>query len=103
MDGLIKDSMLLQMLEWYAGAESNWVVDTSFKGRHIEEWLGKELWNEVKETFACEELDVNWSELFKTFDLYRKIATTVSQKLGYRYPIDVDKKMVSLIRGIYEN
>lgn len=60
------------------------------------------LWQEVKETYSGVDIEGNWNAPFKTFEVYRKIAVAVAQKLGYNYPIEIDRKMVKLVQKIYE-
>lgn len=103
INSFIMDKELLIMIEWYAKAKSGCIINTFFKGRHIQEWLGGEDYQRVCELFTDYNLDRNWDALFNMIDLFREMSLFVAQKYKFNYPSDIDFKMTNLLKKIRNN
>ena len=103
LDSVIKFDVLRKILEWYIEIDHNWSLKPGNVGRGLKKVLKPEIWLEVESTFAGASIEENWRALFKTTDLFRKIAISVAAKLGYEYPRELDDKVVKYllkIRGL---
>lgn len=89
--------LLLRMIEWHARVTYGMNYDTWFRGRFLEKWADPRVLKELRSAFAhYDEEDVKRA-LLAVMGLFRWLATEISEKLGYSYPIDVDKHIAKWI------
>jgi aminoglycoside 6-adenylyltransferase len=69
-------------------------------GRRLKHWLRPDLWTEVESTYAGADIKANWDAMFKTIDLFRKVAIEVAEKLGYAYSTDLDRRAVEYFEKV---
>ncbi len=55
---------------------------------------------ELEGTYAGAGAEENWDALFKTIDLYRRVAIEVGRHLGYSYPHEMDRRAVDYLRKV---
>ncbi len=82
--------LLLQMIEWH----ENVILPT---GKRMKSQVGKEIWKATKGLFARFETRESYEALLESIDLFRRLAKTVAQREGFRYPQSADRN----ITGIY--
>jgi aminoglycoside 6-adenylyltransferase len=73
------------MLEWRMEIDYNWSVKTGAYGKGLKKRLKPEIWSELESTYVGARLEENWGALFKTIDLFRKVANEVADHLRYEY------------------
>jgi aminoglycoside 6-adenylyltransferase len=100
LDGIVRFENLLPLLGWYIGANHGWNVAVGTHGHWLRRHLDKEDWEEYSQTFADSRMESNWSALAVTVNLARRIATAAATKLGYVYPIRLDRKVTTFIENI---
>jgi aminoglycoside 6-adenylyltransferase len=103
LDYVIKFDLLRRMLEWYVEIDHNWSLKPGNVGRGLKKFLEPEIWSEVESAFAGASIKENWRALFKTTDLFRKIANSVAADLGYEYLCELDDRVMKYllkIRGL---
>jgi aminoglycoside 6-adenylyltransferase len=100
LDSVIKFDVLRRMLEWSIEIDHNWSLKPGNVGRGLKKFLKPEIWPEVESTFAGASIEENWRALFKTTDLFRKIANAVAANLGYEYPHELDDRVTSYLLKI---
>jgi aminoglycoside 6-adenylyltransferase len=94
-----RNALVLQMLEWHAGAEKGWESDTWDRGRFLEEWADPRAVNGVREIFGrCDAADT-WRALFASMGVFRLLATETAHCLGYRYPLGLDQHVTDWVTG----
>ncbi len=98
----IKENYLLKMLEWYELTKHNWNYNTFYNGKHIHQWLDKQIYQILCKVFTGFDTNQNWNSLFIMIELFRDLALKVARHLQYEYPIEVDKNMSNLIKRIFE-
>jgi len=96
----VHDKYLHKIIEWYIGSENNWDVNTGTCGRYFKKFLSKENWKHYEETHTGANLYDNWESFFKAVDLFSKLARKVGKKLGYIYPVNLEKEMKSYYQKI---
>lgn len=89
--------LLLKMMEWQAQAQHGWAYNTAYLGKHMQAWVGPSIWQALHCTFAHFERDDSWASLLASMNLFRRLATDVAQRLGYPYPVDVDRNLTGFI------
>lgn len=96
-DLVIRYRLLIRMLEWYVQTYNNWECKTEVTGKGMKKLLDVDTWTQLTETFAGSDIEENWDALFKTIELFRKIATKVGNDLGYEYPCELDAKVTDYL------
>ncbi len=99
-DVVIKLDRLRRMLEWHVETGHNWSLRPGAVGRGLRKALEPEIWTQVESTFVGADLEENWEALFRTTAVFREVASTVAARLGYEYPLDMDRRMTSYLAGI---
>lgn len=86
---------LRRMLEWSIEIDRGWNWKPGHFGRGITNALDPETRAELVASYAGGEIDDLWESLFKTAALFRRVAGTVAERLGYAYPTDVDERVTT--------
>jgi aminoglycoside 6-adenylyltransferase len=102
LDYIMKFKLLRKLLEWRMEIDQNWSVKTGAYGRGLKQRLMPETWAELEATYAGAGMEENWAALFKTIDLFRRVAIEVGDHLGYGYPHDLDQRMVAYLEKVKE-
>jgi aminoglycoside 6-adenylyltransferase len=91
---------LRQMLEWRMEIDHNWSLKTGALGKGLKKHLPPAVWAEFEQTFARADINENWDAMFKTIDLFRKVALEVAAHLGYTYPETLHREMVEYFQKV---
>lgn len=106
LDANMRYDYLRRMLEWYAETLSteldhNWTIRLGLFGKGFKKLLPPEIWRELAATFVGgPQSEENWQALFRTTALFRKIAASVGERLGYAYPLDLDERVSTYLRKV---
>lgn len=100
LDNIIRFSYLEKMIEWYTASCHDWKITTNKHGRFFKHFLDSETWAELGKTFSGSNMEDNWSSLFATTKLFRKLAETVAAQLGYLYNIKVDEEIAAYLEKV---
>ncbi len=92
-----KQEYLRPMLEWHLEIDHKWTVKPGPYGRRMKKWLRPDLWAELESTYTGAGLEENWAALFKTIELFRKVAIEVGERLGYAYPHELDRRVLAYL------
>ncbi len=96
----MKQEHLRPMLEWRLEIDHQWSVKPGPYGRRLKQWLRPDLWTELECTYTGASLEANWEAVFRTVDLFRKVASQVGERLGYAYPDDLDRRVVAYVEKV---
>jgi aminoglycoside 6-adenylyltransferase len=100
LDYAMKAVNLRQMMEWRMEVDHNWSVKPGAYGKGLEKRLAPELWSELEETYTGAGIEENWDAMFRTIDLFHKVAIQVAASLGYDYPHDLDRRMTAYLHNV---
>ncbi len=89
-----------QALEWYIEIDHDWSLKPGNLGRGLKKYLSPDLWVQVETTFVGPNVEENWEALFRTAALFRTIACAVATRLGYAYPLDLDRRTLRYLSHI---
>jgi len=78
----------------------NWSVKTGAYGKGLKKRLKPEIWSELESTYVGAGLEENWDALFKTIDLFRKVAIEVADHLRYEYLQDLDRRVMEYLHKV---
>jgi aminoglycoside 6-adenylyltransferase len=98
LDYDMKHVYLRPMLEWRAELDQDWSVPIGSLSKGLKKRLPSELWSQLRDTYTGADIADNWNSLFRTMDLYRKVARDVGEALGYEYPLDLDERVTAFVQ-----
>lgn len=90
LEGPVRD-MFIVMLEWYIGMKTDFTVNTGKFGKHFEQYIEEDMWEQFKWTFSNAEYENIWESFFVMGDLFREVANEIANTYEYQYPQDDDK------------
>ena len=100
LDYAMKMIKLRQMLEWRMEIDHDWSVKPGAYGRGLKRHLTPETVLELESTYVGAREEENWDALFKTIELFRRVAIEVADHLGYAYPYDLDRRVVAYLHKV---
>jgi aminoglycoside 6-adenylyltransferase len=96
----IRTDYLIPLIEWYIANQHDWNVTTNKYGRLFKKYLTSEIWEKVERTFSGKNQNENWDALFAMADLVSEIGTDLSEKLGYEYPVKLERDIRQYLNTI---
>ena len=97
LDYVMKFQCLRRMLEWRMEIDHNWSVTPGAHGKGLKKRLGFDIWSELESTYVGAAIEENWAAMFRTINLFRKVAVEVADRLGYAYPQDLDRRVTKFL------
>ena len=91
---------LRKMLEWRMEIDHGWSVKPGAYGRGLQRYLAPETWLELESTYVGAGEEENWDAMFRTIDLYRRVAIEVGRHLGYDYPHELDRRVMEYLKKV---
>jgi aminoglycoside 6-adenylyltransferase len=102
LDGSMKGDHLRRMLEWQAEIDAGWTLRLKAHGRGLKKIVPPGLWADLEATYVGASIEDNWAAMWRTIDLFAKVARTVGTALGYPYPEDMHRRSVKYFRWVQE-
>lgn len=96
----LKSNDLRTMLELQMEIGNNWTVKPGAYGRGLKKLVRPEIWSKLEDTYVGAKIKDNWDALFATIDLFRESAIEVASHLGYKYPNDLDKRVIEYLQNV---
>ncbi|HDR8090006.1 TPA: aminoglycoside 6-adenylyltransferase, partial [Bacillus cereus] len=72
LEGPVRD-MFIVMLEWHIGMKTDFTVNTGKFGKHFEQYIEEDMWEQFKRTFSNAEYENIWESFFVMGDLFREV------------------------------
>jgi aminoglycoside 6-adenylyltransferase len=102
LDHSLKHQHLLIMLGWRIEIEHDWKLKLGPYGRGLKRWLPPDLWEQFETTYTDAEISSNWLALFRSIDVMRRVAVEVGDRLGYRYPDQLERRVIDYLRKVQD-
>ena len=102
LDHSLKHQHLLIMLGWRIEIDHDWALKLAPYGRGLKRWLPPDLWAQFEETYTGADLSSNWLALFRSIDVMRRVAVEVGDSLGYRYPEQLERRVLAYLQRVRE-
>ncbi|HYK72329.1 MAG TPA: aminoglycoside 6-adenylyltransferase [Pseudoneobacillus sp.] len=96
----INRNVLIQMIEWYVGMDTDFTLSAGKFGKNFKELLKSDEWEEFVSTYSDANYENIWNSLFQMCELFRKIAIRVANHLNYRYPYEDDKNVAEYLKKV---
>jgi aminoglycoside 6-adenylyltransferase len=100
LDLMMKHECLRPLLDWHMEIANHWAVKTGAYGKGLKKRTRPDIWADLEKTYVGADLEDNWDALFRTIDLFRRVAVEVGQHLGYDYPYALDQRAVAYLRRV---
>lgn len=95
-------TMLLKMLSWQVGLETNFSLSVGKCGKYLERYLPAEVWRQLQSTYERGNYAQLWRALFVTTELFRAAGQAVAARCGYDYPRADDQRVTAFLKRISE-
>ncbi len=91
---------LMKMLAWYVGVKTGSSKGPGYLGKNLERTLESELWDLLLATYSDASYEHTWDALFVMTKLFRRVATSVADCLGFVYPDGDDERVSAHLRHV---
>lgn len=78
-------NMLEQMLSWYIGFQTEFLVSTGKLNKYFKNYLKPEIYQKYLKTYTDSEYNNFWCAIDESFELFHDIALWVGEKIGTMY------------------
>lgn len=85
-------NMLLKMLEWKIGIETDFTISIGKNGKYLEKYLEKEIWNTLLNTYPKGNIDDIWDALLTMTNLFEQITLEVANRFNLIIRLPKSKK-----------
>lgn len=102
LDHSLKHQHLLIMFGWRIEIDHDWALKSGPYGRGLKRWLRPDLWKQFEATYTDAELNSNWTALFRSIDVMRRVAVEVGDHLGFRYPEQLERRVLAYLQKVRE-
>ncbi|MBV7504176.1 aminoglycoside 6-adenylyltransferase [Bacillus sp. sid0103] len=92
--------MLMKMLEWKVGIQTDFSISVGKCGKYLERFLSEQSWQELLSTYAKGSYEDVWRALFTMAHLFRTTAMDVAESLNFEYPYEEDKRVTAYLKHI---
>ena len=100
LDYQIKLEVMRRMLEWRMEIEHDWRIRPGVHGRNLNRLLPADIWEQWSRTYVGSDVAENWVALFRTIELFRRVAREVGAALGYTYPKQMDDEVAAYLNAV---
>ncbi|MDN7243908.1 aminoglycoside 6-adenylyltransferase [Planococcus shenhongbingii] len=98
MEGPVRN-MLLTMLNWHVGIQTNFTVSTGKGGKNIEQYVESDVWNKLVLTYPDGNYKNIWEALFNMCNLFDELSINIGQELNIDLP-DYRKNVLNYLKHI---
>ncbi|WP_341518042.1 aminoglycoside 6-adenylyltransferase [Bacillus paramobilis] len=99
LDGPVRD-MFIVMLEWHIGMKTDFTGNAGKFGKHFEQYIEKDMWEQFKRTYSNAEYEDIWESFFVMGDMFREVANEFANAYGYQYPQVDDDRVTSYLKHV---
>ncbi|GED27718.1 aminoglycoside 6-adenylyltransferase [Brevibacillus agri] len=92
--------MLMKMVEWRVGIQTDFSVSIGKGGKYLEAHLTAERWQKLLSTYPGGSYEGVWAALFAMGELFREVANEVAAALGYAYPQGDDERVTHYLQRV---
>lgn len=103
MYNVVVRDMLVRMIEWYIGINTDFSVSAGKLGKYFKKYLPSELYEMYSKTYSDSDYNNFWAAIFKACDLFRIVALNISEHFGYNYNQSEDTNMTEYLIKVKSN
>lgn len=94
--------MLIQMLEWHVGFQTDFKVSVGKNAKYLEQYMPASSWKALLATFAEGSYSKMWASLFAMGELFRSTALAVGNRLNVIYNHEEDERVTQYLRHVHQ-
>jgi aminoglycoside 6-adenylyltransferase len=99
IEACLRESVVM-MLGWEIGIRTGWEKSLGSQGKHLENLLTPDVWNEYKRTYVDSDYDNLWESLFLFHSIFKRSAEFVAEKRGFRFPREMAAKVLAFLEHV---
>lgn len=103
MYNVVVRDMLVRMIEWYIGINTDFSVSAGKLGKYFKKYLPSELYEMYSKTYSDSDYNNFWAAIFKACDLFKTVALNISEHFGYNYNQSEDTNMTEYLIKVKSN
>ncbi|CAM5790250.1 MULTISPECIES: aminoglycoside 6-adenylyltransferase [Brevibacillus] len=92
--------MLIKMLEWQVGIQTDFSVSVGKNGKYLDTYLSEKTWQELMSTYENGTYEGVWRSLFTMGALFRRTAQDVARHLKFEYPLEEDRRVTDYLKRV---
>ena len=100
LDGPLRQEHLATAIAWYIGMNGDWQINPGAHGRWFKRHLEPPIWSEIEATFVGADLDQNWEAMFRTAEVFGRLASDIGSHLGFAYPHELARGVTAHLRAV---
>ncbi|MCJ8012357.1 aminoglycoside 6-adenylyltransferase [Paenibacillus sp. KQZ6P-2] len=93
--------MLIKMLEWQVGIQTDFSVSTGKNGKYLQQYMTEQNWNELLSTYPDGSYENVWKALFDMCLLFRSCALFVAKHFEFEYPHQDDERVTAYLKHVH--
>jgi len=99
LDHHLREQLMI-MLTWFAGMNTQFSESPGKDGKHLQQQLEPELWEQLLHTYSDANYEHTWNALFGTCDLFRNTALEVAKHFEFHYPHEDDQRVSAHLKHV---
>lgn len=92
--------LLLRVIEWSEKSSKGWDYDTRYLGVKMNKWISSQTWLDLEEAFGKFTQTDSWNAMFKSAELFSKLAQKVAANCNYQYPQSVEDNILGFCKNL---
>ncbi|GGE31502.1 aminoglycoside nucleotidyltransferase ANT(6)-Ia [Pullulanibacillus camelliae] len=93
-------AMLLKMLEWKVGIETQFSLSVGKNSKYLERYLDAETWQKLLMTYPSGDYEQVWQALFTMTTLFEQVALEVAERLDLQYSLAEARKVKAHLKHV---
>lgn len=99
MYNVVVRDMLVKMLDWYIGINTDFSVSVGMQGKYYKKYLPDGLYRLFAKTYSDSDYNNLWHAVFTACELFRITAPQVAEYFGYIYNKSEDENMTAYLKN----
>ncbi len=95
--------MFMKIVEWYVGVKTDFSVLFGKAGKFMKEYLSKEEYEFILQTYSDQQTENNWNSLFKMTKLFSQFANEVAIDFRFKYNLKEEQNVRSYLTGCFHS
>ena len=95
--------MLMRIVEWYIGTETDFSVSAGKGGKFMRKYLQPEIYSKLLLTYSDAEIERNKNSLLVMTELFASLAKHTAGKLGFTYNIDDEVNVMGYLESVFKD
>ncbi len=102
MDDPVRN-MLMKMLEWFVGVDTDFSVSFGKDGRFVQQYVTPEMYKKILSTYPDFKVEHIWDSLFTMTDLFLELSNVVQNCLNFKVNGNESMNVISYLHKVRES